>query len=168
MRLTSFFAHKKAWEYSRRIILSWMKTMKCSVTIAFRILSQNINFELQMRVKIGLLWLTEVQKCHNYPHIGHILLIKSKMMLVQGLGTLNSSFGQRKNSQLPSLWAAAWNIRARRALLQNIYGSRRECEGNLNFGLTDLWPKNSCKSDKQLRECLSRMVCEILRVIYSP
>ena len=134
MRLTSFFAHKKAWEYSRRIILSWMKTMKCSVTIAFRILSQNINFELQMRVKIGLLWLTEVQKCHNYPHIGHILLIKSKMMLVQGLGTLNSSFGQRKNSQLPSLWAAAWNIRARRALLQNIYGSRRECEGNLNFG----------------------------------
>ena len=142
-----------------------MKTMKCSVTIAFRILSQNINFELQMRVKIGLLWLTEVQKCHNYPHIGHILLIKSKMMLVQGLGTLNSSFGQRKNSQLPSLWAAAWNIRA---LLQNIYGNRRECEGNLNFGLTDLWPKNSCKSDKQLRECLSRMVCEILRVIYSP
>ena len=162
MRLTSFFAHKKAWEYSRRIILSWMKTMKCSVTIAFRILSQNINFELQMRVKIGLLWLTEVQKCHNYPHIGHILLIKSKMMLVQGLGTLNSSYGQRKNPQLPSLWAAAWNIRARLTLLQDI------CEGNLNFGLTDLWPKNICKSDKQLWECLSTMVCEILRVIYSP
>ena len=121
MRLTSFFAHKMACEYSRRIILSWIKTMNCSLTIAVKILSPNIKFVLQMRINKGLLISAKVQKSHNYPHSGHILLIKSKMILVQRLGTLNSSIGQRKNSQLPSLWAAARNIRARRALAARFY-----------------------------------------------
>ena len=142
MRLTSFFAHKMACEYRRRIILSWIKTLNCSLSIAVKILGQNIKFVLQMRINKWLLISIKILKSHNYPHIGHILLIKCKMILVQRLGTLNSSIGQRKNSQLPSLLAAAWNIRARRArarraLLHYISGYGGESEGNLSFEFTD-------------------------------
>ena len=151
------FAHKMACEHSRRIIFFMDKTMNCSLTIAVRILSQNIKFVLQMRINRCLLVSTKVQKSHNYPHIGHILLIKCKMIIVQRLGTLNLSLGQRKDSQWPSLWAAVCNIRA---LLHLISGYGRESEGNLNFELTECWPKNHCKKDKQHRECLSGMVCE--------
>ena len=56
-----------------------------------------------MRINKGLLISTKFQKGHNYPDIGHILLIKCKMILVQRLGSLNSSIGQGKNSQLPTL-----------------------------------------------------------------
>ena len=157
-----------ACEYRRRIILSWIKTLNCSLSIAVKILGQNIKFVLQMRINKWLLISIKILKSHNYPHIGHILLIKCKMILVQRLGTLNSSIGQRKNSQLPSLLAAAWNIRARRALLHYISGYGGESEGNLSFEFTDSWPKNPCKKDKQHWECLSWIVCEILRVIYSP
>ena len=121
MRLTSFFAHKMACEYRRRIILSWIKTLNCSLSIAVKILGQNIKFVLQMRINKWLLISIKILKSHNYPHIGHIFLIKCKMILVQRLGTLNSSIGQRKNSQLPSLLAAAWNIRARRARAARFY-----------------------------------------------
>ena len=171
--LTSFFAHKMACEWSRRIILSWIRTVNCSLTIAVKISSQNIKFVLQMRINKGLLILTKLQNGHNYPHIGHILLIQCKLILVQRLGNLISSIGQRKSPQLPSIsmWAAACHIyvcaRAR-TLLHYIYRSWRKCEGNLNFELTDSWPKNLCKKDRQHWECISGMVCEILRVMNSP
>ena len=53
--VTSFFAYKMACEYGRRIILSWMKSLNCSLSIAVKIWSQNIKFVLQMRINKGLL-----------------------------------------------------------------------------------------------------------------
>ena len=51
--VTSFFAHKMACEYRRRIILSWIKTLNYSLNIAVKILGQNIRFLLQMRINKG-------------------------------------------------------------------------------------------------------------------
>ena len=39
-------------------------------------------------------------------------------------------------------------MHVRRTLLHLIYGYGRENEGNLNFKLTDSWPKDLCKKDK--------------------
>ena len=96
-----------------------------------------------MRINKGLLISTTILKSHNYPHIGHILLIECKMILVQRLGALNSSIGQRKNSQLPSLLATVWNIRthvqAFRVLSSltpgpKIYAKRISNTGNVYLG----------------------------------
>ena len=55
-KVTSFFAYKMACEYKRRIILSWMKSLNCSLrSIAVKIWSQNIKFVHQMRINKGLL-----------------------------------------------------------------------------------------------------------------
>ena len=89
MRLTSCFTHKMACEYNRWIILSWVKTMNYSLTIAVKILSPNNKSVLKMRINKGLLISAKVQKSHNYPHSSHILFIKSKMTKVQRLGTLD-------------------------------------------------------------------------------
>ena len=93
MRLTSFFTHKMACEYNRRVILSCIKTMNYSLTIAAKILSPNNKFVLQIRINKGLLISAKVQESHNYPHISHILIVKSEMTKVQRSGTLDSTFG---------------------------------------------------------------------------
>ena len=94
MGLTSFFTHKMAYEYNRRIILSWIKTINYSLTIAAKILSPNDKFVFQMRINKGLLISAKaVQKSHNYLHSSHILIVKSEMTKVQRSGTLDSTFG---------------------------------------------------------------------------
>ena len=54
-------------------------------------------FLLQMSMNKELLISTKFQKSHDYPHIGHILLRKCKMIIVQRLGNRNSSIGKRIN-----------------------------------------------------------------------
>ena len=94
----------------------------------------------------------------------HILLIKCKILLVQRLGNLNSSIGQRKNSQLPSFWAAGWNILTCHALLHYIYESWRECEGSLNFDLIASCPQYRHTIGTQHLKHSSLLVFEIMWV----
>ena len=79
-------------EYNRRIILSWIKTMNCSLTIAVKILSPHIKLTFHMMINKGLLISAKVKK-HNYPHGSQILLIKSKTTKVKWFGALDSTFG---------------------------------------------------------------------------
>ena len=81
--------------------------MNCSLTIAVKIVSQSIQFVLQMRINKGLLILTKLQNSLNYPHIGHILLRKCKMILVERLGDLNSRIGQTKILSYPHVTVPA-------------------------------------------------------------